>query len=868
MKLFAKYLSYALVVVMSLSVVMIAACKKPVDSSSSSGDGGESTATYTQNDYITTTPATWNELDSTDANNDAIMGYIVSAFFSYDYKFEGGKFKADGSINVDGIVPGSFTTNYDAATALADVTSSVDAKWGYTDEQKAAGGYAWKITLRKDLKWDDGTPIKAEDFVYSMKEQLNPLFQLGRSDSYYNNAVKIKNAKPYVYQGQKGWFAANSVYDKYAEGMGDKLIFSLAGKDSEGAKTQSYIRNYSDSKGYGSNYGGTKSTAETYADFLVNKWLGLETITAEQLVSLEGKTWTEIHADSTMKGIFEALLQAWQTDPGEELNFFIVDYEFPAVDFANVGIYSEGDYDIILVLDNPLQFFNEDGSLSYLAAYNFSSLPLVKKDLYESCKHEPQTGSTLWTTDYCTSLETSASWGPYKLTYFQEGKAFTLERNEYWYGYNMETNKGQYMTDKIETEVIQKEEARELAFWAGEVDSLGISVILAKDYKNSPYAIYSPRTATFGLNLYSNLSTLLEKGRNNTVLAIKDFREALSLGLDRDAYNKDLTTANKTSLGLISEDYYHNVANGEVYRYTDQAKETLLLAYGFTKTEDGKWTDGSKVYADVASATKAMTGMNVSLAKEKLEAAWTELTSKPDVYHYDSSKKIQLCLGASSPTDADERMYNWIANWIADLTKGTSFEGKIELTKSFNLGDNWSKEFKAGNYDICTGGIGNAPFDPFYLIGGWIGMMSSVNFHPYWAVDAEKIEYTLPVVDGFAESGKTLKLTVRDWYNSLNGNTSESQCSYDWSSAPVDVRLDILAMLERYGLSTYYTIPTSRGFSASLHSAKWNYISEDYNVMMQFGGIQYITYEYSDQEWAKFVKEHNGDLKEFYKSGK
>ena len=169
-------------------------------------DNGPVVKTYTQHDYISTTPATWNELDSTDANNDAIMGYIGSAFFSYDYKFvDGKKFNADGSINVDGIIPGEFTVNYDAAVALEDVTSSVDAKWGYTEEQKAEGGYAWKITLRDNLKWDDGTAIHAEDFVYTMQEQLSPLFLLGRSDVYYNNAVKLKNAKNYVYQGQTTW---------------------------------------------------------------------------------------------------------------------------------------------------------------------------------------------------------------------------------------------------------------------------------------------------------------------------------------------------------------------------------------------------------------------------------------------------------------------------------------------------------------------------------------------------------------------------------------------------------------------------------------------------------------------------------------
>ena len=90
--------------------------------------------------YNTTTqtmPSNWNEFTYADNNDTQIMGYIGSSFFEYDYKFEGDKkYNADGSVNKAGIVPGAYTTNYSAATKLEDVTSAVDAKWGYTAAQK------------------------------------------------------------------------------------------------------------------------------------------------------------------------------------------------------------------------------------------------------------------------------------------------------------------------------------------------------------------------------------------------------------------------------------------------------------------------------------------------------------------------------------------------------------------------------------------------------------------------------------------------------------------------------------------------------------------------------------------------------------
>ena len=100
-----------------------------------------------QAQYNTTTnvmPSNWNEFTYGDNNDTQILNYITSSFFEYDYKFEDDKkFNEDGSINKEGLVPGAYTTNYSAATKLEDITATVDAKWGYTDEQKAEGGYAW-----------------------------------------------------------------------------------------------------------------------------------------------------------------------------------------------------------------------------------------------------------------------------------------------------------------------------------------------------------------------------------------------------------------------------------------------------------------------------------------------------------------------------------------------------------------------------------------------------------------------------------------------------------------------------------------------------------------------------------------------------
>lgn len=153
-------------------------------------NGGKKT--YTYNTYTTTSPANWNELTYRDANDTQILNYIVSSFFEFDFKFdENGK-----------IVEGGFDIDYSAAEALEDVTAEQVGKFGIGEGAK---NQAYKITLRDGLKWDNGDPIVAGDFVYSMQQQLDPLFQNYRASSFYQNNIVIHGAKDYVFQGSHAY---------------------------------------------------------------------------------------------------------------------------------------------------------------------------------------------------------------------------------------------------------------------------------------------------------------------------------------------------------------------------------------------------------------------------------------------------------------------------------------------------------------------------------------------------------------------------------------------------------------------------------------------------------------------------------------
>ncbi len=823
---------------------------------------GETSEDYTYRTYTTVMPSNWNELNYEDANDLQVLDYIASPFFQYDFKFENDqKFKSNGEINAEGIVPGGFTVNYSAATKLEDVTSTVDAKWGYTDEMKATGSYAWKITLRQDLTWEDGTPIDATDFVYTMQQQLDPAFQNMRASTYYNN-IQIHGSRDYVYQGQTSWFPADGPYKTFEESLFDKIVFNISSAAENKESYSGAECSMRGSFGFPATY-----TAEMVAEYLCSNYIS--SLTKEQILSLQGKTYAQILADEALKTVWDAVIGWWQTDPDEELDFFVVNYTYPEYSWEDVGMYSPSKYELVVCLDAPIACLKDDGSLSYEAAYSFSSLPLVKRSLYESCKKPPQEGATLPTTNYNTSKETTASWGPYKLVNFQAGKSYTLERNDKWYGYALESNKNQYKINRVVCEEISVVNTQWTMFLSGQIDSIALDVDHKDDYRNSKYTIYQPATGTFGVNIYSNLDVLKASGRNNGILAIKDFRKAFALYVDRDEYNSTCFTSHRPCYGLLGPSYYYDVENGGVYRDTQIAKEGLLRVYGFTENEDGSWTDGTNIYGDYEEAYASMNGMNRTLAKELVQSAYKELTENAETYGYDASKNIEIKFGFSTDNESLRRRFNYFTDVINKLVAGTPLEGKIVTTFDSSFGSKWAEEFKAGSYDIASStGFQGGAFDPEGFLQCYVDPEAGLMYTTWWDTSKESMTFTMPEGD-YEGAGQELTMSVYNWYCCLNGiAASRNQPKiYNWGAGfiPKEARMRLLSKIEEVVLEKYFTVITTSEYSATVLSAKFSEITDEYNTFMGFGGIRYRVPNYNDSEWESFVAQNNNDLSTEYK---
>lgn len=819
----------AMVLVVVLCASVLTACKKDKGNDDENvtkpGTGWEDPKMYTMREYTSQMPSQWCTILSSDNVNNTMESYFTSAFYEFNYKFD-----ANGKI-----VPGAYTVEYSAATKLEDVTKKYAGKYGLAAD--AEKGQAFAMTLRNDLKWDDGTPIKAADFVYTMSQQLSPKYLFATASNYYSGNYVIHNAQNYVKQGQSGWFSAVDVA-------------------AYGASISSFEGLYFDAKNVKAFESIFKTADMTKLTELKSYFVSNGVNVFDELVQYAGDKRTPLTQElfDKIKGLFAAdgglnsSVSGWGW-ADEEIGYFtVVNYTYPEMDFSKVGYFvGDNEYELVMVIDGTLNPLDAEGNLTYEAGYYFSNWPLVKKDLWERCEDQSKTP---YANSYCTTQEKSASWGPYKLTNYQDQKTYTVSRNDKWFGYGLPQYANQYQTDAIVTEKIEEWDTAWLAFQKGNLDGIGMDVKIAADYRTSKRAYFTPETYTFDLNIQSNATSRTDK-RNNLLLNYADFRKAISLSLDRDDYCAKNNPSSQAALGLLNSMYYYDVENGKVYRESIQAKEAILNAYGATKNADGSWKVGENTYTDIEDALDATTGYNLTLARQLVENAVAQ--AKADG-KYSDGEEIILTYGIETQTANTDRVKNWFQAAFDNMTKGTSIEGKIKIEYFMFSSATWSEQFADGEYDLCFGAWGNAPFNPAYLL-----CETQISDENRYAVkwDPKTVSVTVKATPDDKHEDGVYTYNLEQWRLILQGKDG---CPVNFKNFPIEDQLAALGAVETAILKEYYSIPVFSRYSASLMGYKVDYISYEYNTFMGYGGIRYMTFNYDDTAWAEFVASNNNIL--------
>lgn len=787
---------------------------------------------YIFKDSVSTLATNWNPHTYQTSDDSYPADYLRVGLYSFIFNDELNPVEGKDPFSGYKIIPEM------AASEPVDVTEQVKAEHPeYNIPESATSGYAYTIELNPDCTWEDGTPINADTYVESMKRLLDPKLINYRASDYYSGDLCIAGAEAYANAGK-------TTYSDLAGSLaladlvkGDDGVYTTAdgnlvylgvdfALEQTGGNT---LKDYVDA--YGDAYFGMTNW-ETLVGMMDEN--GLIPLTDENLA---------LYGDVTTAN------PAWNETEADLPNYFVVAKTFGEANFDNVGIYKNDEYSITLVFGKSLKGF-------YLL-YNLSSNWIVDVDLYDACLKQTGDG---WTSTYNTSVETTKSYGPYKMSSYEADKAMHFVKNENWWGYNdgkhvyVDPVDGEtyemYMTTEVDCQVVAEADTRKLMFLKGQLMGYGLQADDFATYRNSEYIHFTPDETIYFLifNGYKDAINEREAAADFDTtkydlqtMTLTSFRKAFAVTYDKELFAATISPARSGGYGLIGAAYLYDPETGARYRDTDQAKKALCDFYSVDVS----------AYASLDEAVNSITGYDPVAAKELFVQAYNEAIEAGYITDTDGDGKsdqivrIEYCSSATS--DFMVKTIAYLNEKLSEVTVGTPFEGKIEIYESAPYGNDWSNKIKSGLSDVVLGGWSGSALNPFGLSDLYVN--PSYQYDAKW-FDATKVDMTLTI------EGEELTTDLKSWSDALNGTTitiGEKQYNFGADQVNVEERLDILAGIEAAVLNTYDYIPMLQNAGASLLSQQVFYVVDEYNPIMGRGGIAYMKYNYTESEWTDFV---------------
>ncbi|MCM1102523.1 MAG: ABC transporter substrate-binding protein [Clostridium sp.] len=793
------------------------------------GAPADENVSYTYNMSTTAFPTNWSPALQQTNEDGTLLQYLTAALYTFDY-----------NDTMDGyqLVPLA------AAGEPTDVTADYVGQWGIEEGDTSL---VWSFPLREDVKWEDGTPITANDYVRSAQLLLDPVAKNHRADMFYASSLKVANAKNYLYSGQHAYLnpmIVNMTDDEYIPldsfEVNEDGVLTVDGKDialdlNTGSSWGGALGDYYEEGAYVNADG-----VDVYAEILVPN------ADADGFVPATQEVYDAVClCIAQIHGYDDA--DAYAADAGDyayleaqEMMNYGETYE--EIDFSEVGIQAPSDYELVVALEVPLEGF-------YLR-YAFTDGWLIKEDLYLSCE---KIENGVYTNTYGTSADTTASYGPYKLVSFQQDKEYVLEKNENYFDLD-----GKWQTTRIVMNYVVEAATRLQMFLNGELDVYGLSAEDMENYATSDYTYYATEASTFFVAMNPDLDALaarqaaLGDNFNKTILTVEEFRQALSYSLDRASFALATAPTNSPAFGVYSGLIIYDPEVGATYRSTDEAKQVLVNFWGLAdEIGDGK------LYADVDDAIDSITGYNLEMAREKFAEAY-DIAKEQGLI--DDDDVVRIMIGIPSSSNFYAKGNEFLVNCWTEAVVGTPFEGRLTFDLNDTLGNGFGPALRNNEVDLLFGvGFVGSALDPYNLIQCYT-TDDNLRYNTCWDTANDMLTVNL--------SGKDWTASVADWTYTINGEkitiTDADGNTEEFSAGVTDgnsqERFEILAALEGAVLERYELLPLIDDSSAQLKSMKINYATEEYIFGMAFGGVQYYTYNYTDDEWAAFVAEQGGTL--------
>lgn len=831
----------ALLLALTMLVSMAACSKNPgTDPSTSAPSGTEGEGSVVkEGDYTyrsATTALATNLNSHTWENNadQAIMVYTETPL---------------ATMSISDSLNGVYQWVFLAAESVTDVTAdhkddltkyAVTLPAGQTAEQTEKG-FVFEIKLNPDMKWQDGTPINADTYIYSMKALLDPDMRNYRANLYYAGESAVAGGNAYYNSGAPIY---TPMVPAYGQGETPDYSYDLDAGIQSGSvyisMTATDMTLYNESLGsLNSNYKlGFDNEVKALTE-QANPY-GYTKVTAENLETVKTLVYGilskafAITDEATQADLLKETLYVNNGETAEE-----VDYD------STVGCYKVDDYTIRYVTQTQIDY-------NYFLT-SCTSNWLVYEDLYEAGK---DTTGALVTTDYGTSVDKYMSYGPYKLESWQDGKQMVLTKNENYYEYQ-KTDSGylyaftdyevdgesvqKYQTTKIVIDVMDTDAAKQ-AFLKGELSSWSPTADDLPNYSTSEQLYKADETYTMSLFFNCGLENLktMDSSKGNTnsvVLSNTNFRKAMSLAIDRNNYVA-ATAGYTPTYSLLNKLYYYDVYNDPTssYRNSEPAMQAICNLYG---VEYGEGTP----YATLEDAYKSINGYNLTEAQNLMKQACQELV-EAGLYKEGEPVKIRIAWGAGALTSSDNQQLALLNKYINEAVAGSGF-GTVTFEAVGNLTNRYG-DVANGEYAIGYGAWGGAAFYPFRNLQVYCDPEQyDINEAGCWDPTTQTLTLTV--------NGEEMTKTWQDWSNCMVG-------SGDLANESFETKLQVLANLEEEFLKLYYRIPLASTTACEMQSYQCSYYTADYNIMYGYGGLELMTYNYTDAEWADYVSSQGGTL--------
>ncbi len=822
----------ALVLALLMVVSMFAGCNNgttdPTGTTAPNGTGEGTTpaekATYTYKSYSSSLGTCWNPHAWETSGDSSMMSYLETPLTD---------------ITVKDSTTGEYQWIFVAATDIKDVTADHQddlVKYNCA-ETDATEGYVYEISLRPEMCWENGTPINADTYIYSMKALLDPAMRNYRAGTYTSGDGALAGAQTYFDAGAPIY----SIVIDYPDGENPVELV-------DPTTTDLYI-----------NLTSEQMTMASYSfSFMLNYYVDADIYNA---LAEEANTYgyikiTEENAESVYT-IMDQYLWAFGMSLYDDEGNIMMDYVYEFCFYftetygdlcdydTTVGLYKVDDYTIRYVCQTSYDY--------YYFLTSMTSNWLVYEDLYEAGK---DTTGELTTTNYGTSMDTTMSYGAYKMTSLQDNKQVVYEQNENYWEFTKNDDGSlssttffqvdgeylpQYQTQKIVIDVMT-DDAAKLSFLAGELDDWAPSADEVVNYSTSEQLYQVDETYTMRLFFNCDLDSLKAMdqagNQNSVVMSNYKFRQAFSLAIDRADW-VTATAGYKPAYYLLNSLYFYDVYEDptSIYRNTEEAMQAVCNLYGVSYGE-------GTPYATLADAYKSVNGYNLTEAKKLFTEACNELVAA-GLYTAGDPITIQMGWKKGANDSSDQQQIALLNEYINAAVSGTGF-GTVTLVGVDNVADRYT-DVVNGTYAIGYGAWGGAAFYPFNAIGCYTDAAYAGTIHESGSWNPAATYLTLNI------NGEDITMTYEAWSRTIKGTGV-------YANADASVKLAILAGLEENLLKLYYCIPLATSTSCSLLSYKISYYTENYSIMYGFGGLRLMHYNYSDAEWTEYVTSIGGTL--------